>query len=140
MTDRVFKIYCDGGARGNPGPSAAAFVVVYKGKVVHRNSSYLGIATNNIAEYRAVVMALAWLINNLKPLNGERVSVFLDSQLVTRQLSGHYKIKSQNLKPLISKIKDLERKAKVKITYESIPRRKNRLADFLVNRKLDEKS
>lgn len=140
MTKGGIKIYCDGGARGNPGPAAAAFVVVDKGKVVHRESRYLGVATNNVAEYRAVQMALAWLVNNSNHPDGNNVSLFLDSQLVTRQLSGLYKIKSKNLRPIIASVKDLEQKTKAKIIYKAVLRSKNRLADFLVNKVLDEKN
>lgn len=137
MPDKSIRIYCDGGARGNPGPAAAAFVVVAKGKVIYKDSWYLGIATNNVAEYRSVIMALSWLVDNTKLLDGREVSLFLDSQLVARQLSGDYKIKSKKLRLLITKVKKLEDKANLNVTYQSVSRTKNRLADFLVNKRLD---
>lgn len=140
MSKDGLKIYCDGGARGNPGPAAAAFVVVDNGKAVYKGSRYLGVTTNNVAEYKAVLMALSWLINNSQKVGSDRVYFFLDSQLVTRQLTGDYKIKSRNLKPLLVKIKKLEGKGNFNAIYKSVPRTKNRLADFLVNKVLDQKA
>lgn len=131
-------IYCDGGARGNPGPGASAFVVEKDGKVIYKNSKYLGNATNNVAEYNAVILALGWL---LEDLSGQypvaSVQIILDSELVAKQLSGFYKVKNQNLKKLFATAKDLEQKTKMKIAYSAVPRTKNKLADFLVNENLD---
>lgn len=133
-------IYCDGGARGNPGPAAAAFVLFDRTKIVHKGSEYLGITTNNVAEYRAVIMALNYLLKNVKILKNKRVVVFVDSELVAKQLLAQYKIKSLKLKPLVVEIRDLEEKIDREIAYKLVPRSKNRLADFLVNKQLDRKS
>lgn len=132
-------IYCDGGARGNPGPAAAAFIVFDRAKIVHKGSKYLGITTNNVAEYRAVILALNYLLENVKTLKNKRAFVFVDSELVARQLTAQYKIKSLKLKPLFAEIKDLEEKIDREIIYKLVPRSKNRLADFLVNTQLDKK-
>lgn len=134
------KIYCDGGARGNPGPAAAAFVVEKDGKVIFKNSKYLGQTTNNIAEYNAVILALTWLRQNPELFPDQVASFFLDSELVAKQLSGLYKIKNENLRNLFFTVRSLEKKIDKKISYTSVSRAKNKLADFLVNKTLDENS
>ena len=135
VTKRNIKIYCDGGARGNPGPAAYSFIVVENEKVVYKKSRFLGIRTNNFAEYSGVLAALAWLTKKSAELDA--VSIFLDSQLAVKQLNGEYKVKSRNLKPLITKIKLLENHVDKKINFYFLPRAKNKLADFLVNKTLD---
>ena len=136
--NKTLNIYTDGGARRNPGPAASSFVAIDEGKVIHKNSLYLGVRTNNEAEYEAVILALSWLINNLDILEHKDIVFKLDSELVARQLSGIYKIKSPNLRILVTKIKNLESRLEKKIKYISVRREKNKLADVLVNRKLDE--
>lgn len=140
MTKNNLIIYSDGGARGNPGPAASAFVVLKNGKLFYKKSSYLGKTTNNFAEYSGVVMALEWLTKNYKSGRNEPVTLVLDSELVARQLSGKYKVKSKRLKPLIYIIRKLEKKLDKKINYKTVSRDKNKLADSLVNKTLDEKS
>lgn len=135
VTKRNIKIYCDGGARGNPGPAAYSFIVVENEKVVHRKSNFLGKRTNNFAEYSGVLAALEWLTKKSAGLDD--VSIFLDSQLAVKQLNGEYKVKSKNLKPLITKIKLLENNIDTKINFNFLPRAKNKLADLLVNKTLD---
>ncbi len=135
VTKKNIKIYCDGGARGNPGPAAYSFIVVENEKVVYKKSRFLGRRTNNFAEYSGVLAALEWLIK--KPAGLDNVSIFLDSQLAVKQLNGEYKVKSNNLKPLITKIKLLESNIDTKINFYFLPRDKNKLADFLVNKTLD---
>jgi len=142
MTSEVASeiiIYTDGGARGNPGPAGAAFVVINNGKILNKSKSFLGKKTNNEAEYLAIVMAFDYLIENFK---NEAVDIkfFLDSELVARQLSGRYKVKSQNLKPIFTKIKNSEKYLKGEVSYNSISRTKNKLADLLVNEVIDENS
>jgi ribonuclease HI len=130
------KIFCDGGARGNPGPGAAAIVVEKEGKVFFKHSKFLGKVTNNVAEYNAALLAFYWLNKNQDLLNKETL-LFFDSELVAKQLSGVFKIKNENLKMLFKKIKSLEKKIPTKILFFPIPRNKNKLADFLVNKELD---
>lgn len=126
-------IYCDGGARGNPGPAASSFVVKdQKGSVIHKEGKYLGNATNNVAEYKAVIMALGWIRGKkYKP------TFFLDSELVVRQLNGVYKVKNKTLIDLVLQIRKLEREIGNHITYKNVPREENSLADSLVNETLD---
>ncbi|HJX59345.1 hypothetical protein A2V61_03965 [Candidatus Woesebacteria bacterium RBG_19FT_COMBO_47_8] len=132
------SIYCDGGARGNPGPAAAAFVVEKSGKVIYKESSFLGKATNNTAEYSAARLALAWLQKqNDIP---KQVEVIMDSELVVKQLLGIFKVKNENLRNFYYSVKSIEKNIPTKIIYKSVPRIKNKIADFLVNETLDENS
>ena len=104
-TDNQLVVYCDGGARGNPGPAATGFLIKdSRGSTLVAKGELLGRATNNVAEYQAVIKALKWLVKNGRrlfsgcQLKGE-IIFFLDSQLVVNQLNGVYKIK--NLKMLM---------------------------------------
>lgn len=134
----VIKIFTDGGARGNPGPAAIGFVVYCHEKLIFQGNAFIGRATNNVAEYTAVLQALEWLdknINSLKPL--EKIFFMLDSLLVVQQLKGKFKIKNPGLLNLAIKIKALEKKLAVEIVYINIPREQNVQADKLVNLALD---
>lgn len=135
MGEKALQLYCDGGARGNPGPAASAFVAVIDGRVLHKESKYLGKATNNIAEYKAMILGLSWLAK--KGLAYQSAIINLDSELVAKQMSGSYKVKSAKLKELFAKAKKLESQLSLEISYKWSPRSKNRLADFLVNEELD---
>ena len=132
------KIYCDGGARGNPGPGASAFVVTLNERVIYKNYKYLGIATNNQAEYQAVIMALTWSLENAKAMGANEILITLDSQLVAQQLSEKFRVKNIILKDLYLKARNLENKLSFKVSYTYVPRSKNKLSDFLVNKALDE--
>lgn len=129
-------IHCDGASRGNPGNAAAAFVVLQEGKVVYKSGKKLGLATNNQAEYCAVIEALNWLTrNNMTEIS---VKFILDSQLVVNQLKGNYKIKNQVLLKLALEVKKLENLFS-KTEYVNVSREKNKIADTLVNQILDGK-
>jgi len=139
MSKNLF-VFTDGGARGNPGPAAIGFVVKDShGKVLVKLGKFIGRATNNVAEYQAVIEALKWIKANIQ-YSIFNIQFFLDSKLVVNQLNGRYKIKNIKLKGLIIKIKELEKKIKTQIFYYFIPRSKNHHADFLVNQVLDEKN
>ncbi len=137
MFERGLKIYCDGGARGNPGPAAAAFVAIKNNKVIGQGSKFLGRATNNVAEYQSVILGLKWLKDQQASLPDRKILMILDSELVTNQLSGNYRIKSESLRSLYLAVKNLEKEISAELSYSWSPRRKNKLADFLVNRELD---
>lgn len=133
MATKEIKIYCDGGSRGNPGPSAAGVVITTTDDLVLAEyCEYLGIQTNNFAEYSAVLLAL----RNLDEYKDYRLKFYLDSQLVVRQLNGEYKVKNTNIKDLyeqiISQIEDIQ------ISFEHVYREDNKLADAQVNRCLDD--
>ena len=137
MQNRLL-VYCDGGARGNPGPAAAAIVVEKDGKVIHKESKYLGRGTNNEAEYSGAILGLEWVSKNLT--NEGRITFILDSQLVANQLSGKFKVKNENLRNRYFTAKALEKNISAEINYESVSRDRNKIADFLVNKELDENS
>jgi len=130
-------IHCDGGARGNPGRAASAFVVERDGKRFASGAALLGVTTNNVAEYNAVILALEWLIEN-KNVLGKKAIFNLDSELVVKQLNGFYKVKDENLRNLFLTVVYLIKQLSVEVVFKSVPREKNKLADFLVNEKLDE--
>lgn len=131
---RNLKIFTDGGARGNPGPAASAFIVYDGNKELDRGSRFLGSATNNIAEYKAVVLALNWAKERH---NVGSIIFFIDSELVVKQLTGLYKIKNPNLQTLAKEIKSLERELGLVVGYHHIPRTRNKEADAAVNETLD---
>lgn len=136
MNHEPLTIYCDGGARGNPGPAAYGFVARSGGKIVKEGNGYLGVATNNFAEYTAVVEALKWA---KEKFYGQDIKFFLDSLLVASQLSGTYKVKNPTIREFVFKIRTLESDFG-QITYTHVPREQNKDADRLVNEALDETS
>jgi len=132
MADKIIKVFCDGGSRGNPGPAAAGVVfMTTKGEVLAEYHEYLGIQTNNFAEYSAVLLGLKNIIN----FEYEKLEFYLDSQLVERQLNGVYKVKNSNIKPIFEEIKTLI--PDMNITFTHIYREDNKLADEQVNICLD---
>jgi len=130
-------VFCDGGARGNPGPAATGFIIKdSRGKILVQKGNYIGPATNNVAEYQAVIGALQWLggqFDKGKLDNDSIVNFFLDSKLAVNQLNGFYKIKNKNLQKLVITIKKLEKKLAAPVIYRHVSREKNYLADCLVN-------
>lgn len=136
------QIFCDGGARGNPGPAAIGFLVfTEEGKLLQKRKQAIGVATNNEAEYGAVVEALKWLKEFKKqvllPNRSLMINFFLDSQLVVNQLNGLFKVKEGRLRQLIVSIRQLEQEAGGNIAYYYIRREKNLQADFLVKQVLN---
>jgi len=127
------KIFTDGGSRGNPGPSAIGVLILNEeGKELFRLGKQIGTVTNNIAEYSAVLEALLWIKNNLTG-HDLNLQFYLDSSLVVNQLNGKFKIRNQELKKIIVRIKNLEKEISKKISYFHVAREKNKTADFLVN-------
>ncbi|MEM0149896.1 MAG: ribonuclease HI family protein [Candidatus Micrarchaeaceae archaeon] len=95
-----FTIYTDGAARGNPGESASGFIVISNGRIIARSESYNGHATNNYAEYTAIINALAWCKDNIADAKGATIQVYSDSELVVKQLNRMYRIRSDALRVL----------------------------------------
>ena len=129
------NLYSDGGARGNPGPAAIAYIIQTEaGQTITTNTQYVGIATNNQSEYRALIAALE-IASKMKP---ESVTCHLDSELVVKQLNREYRVKNQDLRQLWQKIQELK-KHFTKIKFISVPRTNRiiRQADKLVNLTLD---
>ena len=136
-------INTDGGARGNPGPAAVGVVIRImnnelriKSKEGVKFGKHIGDATNNVAEYTAVIEALNYL--KAHDIYSEKIDFFLDANLVVQQLSGIFKIKNPTLKDLFLKIRFLEKDVGRGVTYTHVPREKNKEADRLVNEVLDE--
>lgn len=125
-------IHTDGASRGNPGHSSYGFTINNEsGKLLYKEGKYLGINTNNFAEYSGVLEALNHVKENF-PFKDLQIDFFMDSKLVVEQLCGRYKIKSPNLKKLIIQIKEIEEKLG-NVNYSHVPRIKNKLADSLAN-------
>jgi ribonuclease HI len=126
-------VHVDGGARGNPGPAAAGAVVsTPDGEIIDEASELLGIATNNVAEYRGLLLGLA----RAKALGATEVDVVNDSELIAKQVNGTYKVKHPAMRPLY-----LEAMAALREfdawSIRSVPRAQNAEADALVNQALD---
>lgn len=135
------RMYADGGSRGNPGPSASGFVLYElnadgeQGKLIFEHGEYLGIKTNNQAEYTAIILGL----KKAKELGAESVDVRLDSQLAVRQLNGEYRVKNQELAKLFVQIYNLRPKFH-ELFFSHVRREFNTAADAMVNKALDEQA
>ena len=131
-------LYSDGGARGNPGSAAIAYVAVTEaGQIIKADSRFIGEATNNQAEYQALIAALEFA----KAFKVQEVTCHLDSELVGKQLKGEYSVKNPELRKLWRKAAELEAGFK-KICFVNVPRTNPYIerADALVNKTLDETS
>ena len=126
-------IHSDGGARGNPGPAGIG-VVIYneKAKLVAEISRFLGVSTNNQAEYRALIAGLEKAVE----LGADSVDCYLDSELVVKQINHEYKVKNKELAPLFLKVYNLLTKFK-SYNFRHVPREQNKEADCLANEAMD---
>ncbi len=123
----------DGGARGNPGPSGIGVVVRDEsGDIIGQHKKYIGEATNNVAEYKALILAL----EEANKLGATELLVNMDSELIVRQMQGRYKIKEPTLKLLAADVLKLKNHFK-NVTFNHVPREKNKEADKLVNEAID---
>lgn len=128
------KIFTDGGSRGNPGPSASGFVVMdMEDNMLVEKGVYLGVTTNNVAEYTALKLAL----EECRRLGVRNIHAYLDSLLVVNQMKGIFKIKNRDLWPIHDAIKQLVTTFD-KVEFSHVPREFNKLADAEVNKALDE--
>lgn len=138
-------INTDGGSRGNPGPAAIGVVFLAENEqVIHTYKKCIGKATNNEAEYLAIIKALEiavksdWFQKNNNQKN--EVVCRLDSKLVVEQLNGNYKIKQPHIKDFVARIRKILEGFYLGITFIHVPREENKLADKLVNEALDEET
>lgn len=135
-------VYTDGGARGNPGPAGIGIVIQdAKGNAIKSYSETIGEATNNEAEYQAVIFAL----KKIKLLFGKEkskqmtIEIRMDSELAVEQLSNRYKIQGENLQKRFMTIRNLLIDVGGKVSFTHVPREQNKVADRLVNEALDRK-
>lgn len=135
----TLNIFTDGGARGNPGPSAIGiYIADENNKKIAGFGKRIGIATNNAAEYIAVIEALDWIIENKKDFSkNAKIYFFLDSKLVCSQIIGIFKVKNSDLRKLLFSVRDREAQISLPIYYKHIPREQNLKADEFVNNALD---
>jgi ribonuclease HI len=127
------RLFTDGGSRGNPGPAAYAFVLeAVDGTVLEARGEAIGIATNNVAEYSALVAGLARAVE----AGVDELEVVSDSELMVKQMRGEYKVKNRALQDLFLDASRLARGIR-EVTYTAVRREHNELADSLVNEALD---
>jgi probable phosphoglycerate mutase len=127
-------VWTDGGARGNPGPAGYGVVVTDRaGNRLAEISEGIGWATNNVAEYRGVIAGL----ERARALGARRVTVRADSLLAVNQQLGRWKVRNEGLRPLADQARRLA-KGFERVTWQHVPRERNRLADALANRAMDE--
>lgn len=136
MNGGIF-IYTDGGARGNPGPSGAG-AVIYKGeKEIGHVSKFLGVRTNNWAEYEALILVLETAHKLLGSPIEEKVTVRMDSELIVKQMKGEYRVKNPDLKVQHQKVRAIIAESFPAISFEHVPREKNKEADQYANDAMD---
>ncbi len=128
-----YTLFTDGGSRGNPGKAAiGSFIFDEKGKIINFSGAFIGTASNNVAEYKALILGLELA----KKEKIRCIDCFLDSELIVKQLMGEYKVKSDDMKSLYSDVLILKSQFD-NISFQDVPRAKNKLADKLVNLILD---
>jgi len=133
MTAQVGRLFCDGGARGNPGPAGCGAVLYDgEGRMLEQRGEYLGRATNNVAEYRGLLLGLS-----LARAHGvQSLDVSLDSELIVRQINGQYKVRHPELRTLWDEVmRELRGFASWKVGH--VRREQNAVADRLVNEAID---
>lgn len=133
LFDPEYIIQVDGASRGNPGPASYGFAVLDpEGNILHSGSGYIGISTNNVAEYTALIEALRFALKR----GIASIDIRSDSQLLVKQLSGEYKVRTPHIAELYEQTRNLLRKfAWYQIKH--VPRAQNKLADKLANEALD---
>lgn len=134
LESKRYLAYTDGGSRGNPGKSASAFVVYNSiNQEIHREAQFIGISTNNMAEYEALKMCLQKCLE----LHFLDLKVLSDSELMVKQIKGLYQVKDEKLAKYYREVKELIAKFQ-SFEISHIRRSENKVADLLVNQKLDE--
>ena len=132
--NKNLTIFTDGGARGNPGPAGIGVVILDEQKnIVKGLKKYIGEATNNVAEYQALILALKTAVE----IGAENLKINMDSELVVRQMQGRYKIKDPGLKILAAEVLKLCNRF-ASVNFQHVPREQNQAADKLVNEAIDE--
>ena len=128
----IYQIFCDGASRSNPGNASIGVSISLDGKEIHTISRKIGIATNNEAEYQALIDGLNYCIEN----SIKEIEVFLDSNLVVEQVNKNFKVKAGNLKVLNSQVENMIKEFEY-IEFKHVYREENKRADQLANMALD---
>jgi len=128
----IYQIFCDGASRSNPGDASIGVSISLDGKEIHTISRKIGIATNNEAEYQALIDGLNYCIEN----SIKEIEVFLDSNLVVEQVNKNFKVKAGNLKVLKSQVENMIKEFEY-IEFKHVYREENKRADQLANMALD---
>ena len=132
------NIYTDGGSRGNPGVSGYGLVIYDDQKnILYQEGKYLGIKTNNEAEYSGMIAALTWIKKNQDLYKISQLNFFADSQLMIRQFQGLYKVKAPTLLPLYAQAQQLLSQINLPAKFTDVRREFNKLADELANQAMD---
>ena len=128
-------IHTDGGSLNNPGPAAIGFLINEGTKCLYTHSEAIGVASNNVAEYTALIRALTYVKTHFKD-TANSIQIIADSELMIRQVNGIYKVKNADIKPLHTQVKLLEMELGLPIIYSHVLRDKNADADALVKKAL----
>lgn len=128
----TWKIFSDGGSRGNPGPGASGVVIYKNNDIVKRTGKFYNHCTNNFAEYMGVVIGL----NAAKELGVRELDFYMDSQLVVRQMTGEYRVKNLDLRKIYLEIQELLSEF-ARVSFHHVMREKNKEADRVVNEIID---
>lgn len=135
----TLRIYTDGGSLNNPGKAASAYLIYQDNQLLVKEGKKIGINTNNIAEYQALIMAwekIVELLGRKKTGLIDKIEFISDSQLIVNQLLGIYRVKDGGLKKCYLRVKELEKKVNIKTTYIHVLRERNTQADALVKQTL----
>jgi ribonuclease HI len=134
------NVYTDGGSRGNPGISGYGLVIYDdQNKILYKEGKFLGIKTNNEAEYSGILAALNWIKDHQDLYQISQINFFADSQLMIRQLQGIYKVKAPTLLPLYAQVQQLLTQINLPTKYTDVRREFNKLADELANQAMDQR-
>lgn len=129
----ILKVFTDGSSKGNPGPANIGVVIYFSNKKIFQYSRSIGFATNNDAEYQALIFGLETIKKLKEEYQIDKIECYSDSQLLINQVNGFYRVKNGKIKEYILKIKVLEEEINLPIIYIQIPREKNKEADRLSN-------
>ena len=134
----TINVFTDGGARGNPGPAAlGVYIVNENNDILYAYGKYIGFATNNVAEYSAILEAFNFLCLNKSKFAEAKISFYMDSLLAMSQLTGKFKVKNAKIREILFEIRKKEQELGIDVSYSHIPREKNKKADEMVNIALD---
>lgn len=133
------KVYTDGASRDNPGRSGIGIIITDEtGKIILKHNEYIGIATNNIAEYRALLKSLDFIKDIIIQRKINHIDFYTDSELMSNQINGFYKVKNNELKKLYNEFIETIKKININYKIHHIERRLNKEADKLANISIDE--